>query len=430
MESFSSLASLFPDDFRFGVATSAYQIEGSVDADGRGPSIWDHFATKPGTIERGESAAVACDHYRRRDDDVELMRSLGLDSYRFSIAWPRVQPSGRGAANAAGLGFYDQLIDRLLDAGVIPFPTLFHWDLPQALQESGGWAARDTAERYADYAAIVVDRLGDRVKEWALFNEPYIFTSRGYLLGRYAPGHRSLREFLRSVHTVTRAHALGYRAIKAVKPDALVGSVFAMAPCEPATNSPDDRHAATFADAIFNHLFLDPLLVGRYPQTFLDGVPVPAMEIADGDMDHVRTPLDFVGVNCYYRLVLSAEGNVADLPFMLFGMRADQRSSGGHADFTEPDDAVGQMRRHACRCMCVRADARSPTNLMPTDTFSISHASRITVRICIRWPKRSRPAPTCAAITPGACTTTSSGHRDIGHDSDWCASITKRSSAR
>lgn len=335
MERIESLVERFPDTFRFGVATSAYQIEGSTDADGRGASIWDTFAARQGTIERGETAAVACDHYRRRDADVALLGHLGVDSYRFSIAWPRVQPLGSGRANEAGLTFYDQLIDRLLDQGITPFPTLYHWDLPQALQDVGGWASRDTANRFAEYAALVVDRLGDRVNEWALFNEPYIFVSRGYLLGRYAPGHTSLPEFLRAVHTVTRAHALGYRAIKACRPDLEVGSVFALAPCEPATDSDDDESACLFADAAFNHLFLDPLFTGAYPQRVLDALPIEEMAIESGDLESIRTPLDFIGVNCYYRLVISAGERMPDLPFIDFGLRNDVRGSGSRADLTD-----------------------------------------------------------------------------------------------
>ncbi len=335
MERIASLIERFPQTFRFGVATSAYQIEGGIDADGRGASIWEAFAARPGAIERGENADVACDHYHRRDADVALLGHLGVDSYRFSIAWPRVQPLGSGRVNTAGLAFYDQLIDRLLAEGITPFPTLYHWDLPQALQDVGGWTARETADRFADYAALVVDRLGDRVKEWALFNEPYIFVSRGYLLGRYAPGHANLSEFLRAVHTVTRAHALGYRAIKARRPELEVGSVFALAPCEPATESEADQRASQFADAAFNHLFLDPLFTGAYPQRVLDTLPVDEMAIEPGDLESMRTPLDFIGINCYYRLVISAGESMPDLPFIDFGLRHDVRSVGSHADLTD-----------------------------------------------------------------------------------------------
>lgn len=343
-ESFTPLLSRFPVDFRFGVATSAYQIEGALTADGRGRSIWETFADRPGAIERGENAAVACDHYHRRTQDVALLKTLGVQSYRFSIAWPRVQPEGSGPVNAKGLAFYDKLVDELLEAGIRPFPTLYHWDLPQALEDRGGWTARDTAERYADYAQLVTRQLGDRVGEWSLFNEPYIFTSRGYLLGRYAPGRRSLRGFLKTVHVVNRAHALGYRAIKAINPELHVGSVYAMAPVEPATNSPNDIEAARYADALFNRIFVDPVMSGAYPRDFLDGLPEHALGVQDGDMEAMHTPLDFIGINCYYRLIISAGQHMPDLPFLFFGIRADARGTGGHADFSIAEESTSTIQ--------------------------------------------------------------------------------------
>lgn len=335
---------VFPPDFHFGVATSAYQIEGSTNVDGRGESIWDRFCSTPGAIERGEHANIACDHYRRIEEDLKLIRELGVSSYRFSVSWPRIQPNGRGAANQKGLAFYDRIVDTLLEAGIRPFPTLYHWDLPQALEDEGGWPARSTAERFADYAGIMARALGDRVTDWSLFNEPSIFTSRGYLLGRYAPGRRSVRDYVRSVHVVALAHADGYRAFKAERPHARVGSVFAMAPCEPATDSEADLSATSYADAIFNHLFLDPLMKGAYPEDFIRDLPRDAMGIQPGDETRMRAPLDFIGVNCYYRLVVSAGEERPDLPWFLFGIRTDARATGGHADFT--DEQVEGVRIH------------------------------------------------------------------------------------
>lgn len=329
------IAALFPPDFLWGVATSAYQIEGSLDADGRGRSIWDTFCEQPGAIEGGQNAAVACDHYRRLDEDLAIIRDLGVGSYRFSIAWPRIQPNGRGAVNRAGLDFYERIVDGLLTEGIRPFPTLYHWDLPQALEDEGGWVHRDTADRFADYTAAVMQVLGDRVDHWSLFNEPFIFSSRGYLLGRYAPGRRSATDFLKSVHVITMAHAQGFRAAKAACPAAKVGSVFAMAPCEPATNSPGDLRARDYADAVFNHLFLGPLMSGSYPTAFLDSVPLESLAMRSGDDHAMRTPLDFVGVNTYYRLVVSSgTDDRPDLPYFLFDIISDERSTGGHADFT------------------------------------------------------------------------------------------------
>jgi len=338
MDAPTRLASRFPAGFLWGVATSAFQIEGALDSDGRGRSIWEDFCEQPGAVERGETGAVACDHYHRWKDDLALIHDLGVNSYRFSIAWPRVQPTGSGGVNRAGLAFYDRLVDGLLESGIRPFPTLYHWDLPQALEDDGGWADRDTAARFAEYAALVGDALGDRVADWSLFNEPFIFSSRGYLLGRYAPGRRSLRDWLRSVHVITLAHAEGMRALKGVRPTARVGSVFAMAPCEPATDSPEDRDATAYADALFNRLFLGPLFTGEYPAEFREGVPAQAMAMEPGDETRLRAPLDFVGVNCYYRLVVSGGGGGRpDLPYFLFGVRSDTRTDGGHADLSQLD---------------------------------------------------------------------------------------------
>lgn len=329
----------FPREFLYGVSTSAYQIEGSTKADGRGESIWDRFAGDPGSIERGETADVACDHYRLMEEDVKLISELGVGSYRFSIAWPRIQPDGKGAVNQKGVDFYDRLVDRLLAAGIRPFPTLYHWDLPQLLEDEGGWPARSTAYRFAEYAGHMARLLGDRVQDWALFNEPSVFTSRGYMLGRYAPGRRSVPDYLKAVHVVALAHAEGFRAFKAERPAARVGSVFALAPCEPATDSEADKSAAQYADAMFNHLFLDPPMRGRYPEHFLGDLPEEALGVEPGDMERVRARFDFVGINAYYRLVVSAGENRPDLPWFLFGLRTDARAAGGRADFAKPGES-------------------------------------------------------------------------------------------
>ncbi|MEO7359947.1 MAG: family 1 glycosylhydrolase, partial [Gemmatimonadaceae bacterium] len=308
----TSIASRFPSDFLWGVATSAYQIEGALDADGRGRSIWDTFCEQPGAIEKGQNAAIACDHYNRLDEDLGIIRDLNVNSYRFSIAWPRIQPTGRGAINRAGLGFYERLVDGLLEAGIRPFPTLYHWDLPQALEDSGGWASRDTADRFADYTSHMLQALGDRVQQWSLFNEPFIFSSRGYLLGRYAPGRRSMRDFLRAVHVITMAHVEGFHAAKSARPGSKIGAVFALAPCEPATPSGVDRIATEYADAVFNRLFLGPLMTGNYPEAFLKSIPRRALAELPEDAGRLKVPLDFIGINTYYRLVVS--GGAVDRP--------------------------------------------------------------------------------------------------------------------
>src|SRR3974390_2250340 len=227
----------FPRSFYWGTATGAYQIEGAVKADGRGESIWDRFSHIPGKIKGNATGDVADDHYNRHAEDIRIMRDLGITSYRFSIAWPRIQPSGQGKPNDKGLDFYKRLVDALLDAHIRPFPTLYHWDLPQALEDAGGWPARDTAQRFSDYADLVTRSLGDRVHSWAIFNEPWSFTTLGYMLGTHAPGRTDFTAYLRATHVVNLAQGAAFHAIKANQPKAAVGSAFGMCPVHPASNS-------------------------------------------------------------------------------------------------------------------------------------------------------------------------------------------------
>jgi beta-glucosidase len=296
----------FPDGFHWGAATAAYQIEGSPQADGKGESIWDRFAHTPGKIRTGETGDVACDSWRRWREDVALMKEIGLTSYRFSISWPRIQASGRGAANQRALDAYGELIDGLLGAGIRPFPTLYHWDLPQALEDAGGWPERDTAARFAEYAALVVRALGDRVPGWMIFNEPHIFTTLGYLLGIHAPGRRDRDAFLRATHVVNLAQGEAFRAMKSERPGLSVGTAFNMSPCEPASGSDADRAAAERWHALVNCWFLDPALRGRYPDAFLGGPPLERMGVREGDLALLRAPLDFLGINLYTRSVVRA----------------------------------------------------------------------------------------------------------------------------
>lgn len=295
----------FPENFFWGAATSAYQIEGAWNEDGKGESIWDRFAHTPGKIRGNDTGDVACDHYHRYISDVGLMQQLGLNSYRFSIAWPRIQPNGTGKPNQKGLDFYKRLTDELLKAKVRPLVTLYHWDLPQALEDAGGWPNRDTAQRFAAYVQIVTQALGDRVTDWILLNEAGAFTSLGYLNGAHAPGRKSSRDFLKAAHVANLAQGEGFRALKAIYPKARVGSAFSMSPCEPATNSAEDAAAAERAHGMVNLWFLEPALRGRYP----DVLTFPAeyfMGIENGDMEKVRAPLDFIGMNVYYRTMVSA----------------------------------------------------------------------------------------------------------------------------
>ena len=296
---------IFTKGFFWGTATASYQIEGAWSEDGKGESIWDRFAHTPGTIKNGDNGDTACDSYHRWREDITLMRAMNLNSYRFSIAWPRIQPTGSGAANQKGVDYYLRLTDALLEAHIRPMVTLYHWDLPQALQDSGGWTNRDLVGRYSDYVQLVAKALGDRVSDWMLFNEAIGFTEQGYLDGTHAPGHKSIVEFLRATHVVNLAQGEGFRALKALRSSARVGSVFIMSPCEPATNSEADKLAAERAHSISNVWFLEPALHGRYPNAFTF-MPESLMRIRSGDMEKVRAPLDFIGINHYYRTICSA----------------------------------------------------------------------------------------------------------------------------
>ena len=305
----ASSAVSFPKGFFWGTATAAYQIEGAWKEDGKGESVWDRFAHTAGKIKNGDTGDVACDSYHRWREDIALIRAMNLNSYRFSISWPRIQPAGSGVANARGVDYYSRLVDALLEAHIRPFVTLYHWDLPQALEDAGGWPNRDTAARFADYVQLVAQALGDRVSEWMIFNEPTAFADLGYLEGMHAPGRTSLFDFLRATHVVNLAQGAGFHALKAVRPAARVGTAFSMSACEPATASEEDKLAAERAHAITNIWFLEPALRGRYPEAFTF-LPETAMKIKSGDMEKTRAPLDFIGINLYYRTIASAAGSV------------------------------------------------------------------------------------------------------------------------
>ncbi len=286
--------------FYWGAATAAYQIEGSPLADGAGPCVWHEFSHTPGTIYKGHNGDVAVDHYHRWREDVELMKSLNLNSYRFSIRWSRLLPEGKGTVNAAGVGFYDRLVDALLAAGIEPFVTLFHWDMPSALFRLGGWSNPDVASWFADYAALVASKLGDRVKHWVTLNEPFVVSSEGHLLGRHAPGMRNIFQACHSVHHQVRAHVAGYQAIKAVCPSGVVGLAAHDAAVWPATESGEDVAAAERAEGWHNFpLFFDPLVLGHYPEALEDRLRPYLPAGYENDMDALQVPPDFVGLNYY-----------------------------------------------------------------------------------------------------------------------------------
>ena len=287
-----------PEGFAWGVATSAYQVEGAVAEDGRGPSIWDTFTHTAGRIVAGATGDVACDHYHRWRDDIAIMRILGVTAYRFSVAWPRVVPDGAGAANGAGLDFYDRLVDALLAAGIAPYPTLYHWDLPQALQDRGGWAARETAEHFAAYADRVAGALGDRVSAWATLNEPRVSAWLGYLQGVHAPGITDLRTAVDASYHLLLGHGLATQAIRARSSSARVGLVNALTACEPAGSSDADAAAAVRYDGHANRWWIDPLYGRGFPADMLAVYGVDLPEHA-GDLATIATPLDWLGVNYY-----------------------------------------------------------------------------------------------------------------------------------
>jgi len=319
----------FPEGFIWGCATSAYQIEGAWNEDGKGESIWDRFCHTPGHILTGETGDVACDHYHRYEEDIALMKELGLKSYRFSIAWPRVFPAGGGRLNQRGLDFYARLIDGLLAADIIPFPTLYHWDLPQALQDRGGWANRDTARYFADYCGTVVERLGDSVKSWAIFNEPWVFTTFGLVSGIHAPGIKDIELGLRAMHVVNLAQGLAVRAVRSTGRPASVGTVISTAWCTPATETKADRDAAERLHAFANLWFLETVQNGRYPSDNIPGFDPDRLGIQPGDMAIVKAPLDFVGINLYSRNVVAHDPTDPNLNVRLVDAQNVERTDFG-----------------------------------------------------------------------------------------------------
>ena len=296
----------FPTGFVWGAATAAYQIEGAANEDGRGESVWDRFCATPGKVRNGDSGAVACDFYHRYPEDIALMQELGLDAFRFSIAWPRILPEGRGRVNSAGLDFYDRLVDELLASGITPFPTLFHWDTPQALEDEGGWTSRATAEAFVEYADAVAGRLGDRIAHWTTHNEPWVVAWIGHARGEHAPGRTSEADAIAAGHHLLLSHGWAVEALRRAAPDAEVGIVLNLEHVDPASETPADLDAARQMDVMANRWFLDPLFLGEYPADLLERYAPP---VRDGDLEAISTPIDFLGVNNYFRFVVRASSN-------------------------------------------------------------------------------------------------------------------------
>jgi beta-glucosidase len=307
----------FPPGFLWGSATSAYQIEGAAATDGRGASVWDTFSHTPGRVAHGDTGDVAADHYHRYRDDVALMAELGLGAYRFSVSWPRVQPEGIGPANEAGLDFYERLVDELVAHGIVPVLTLFHWDLPQALQDRGGWHDRDTAARFAEYAALVHARIGDRVPIWNTINEPRTHAFIGHSLGEHAPGLRDVGRACSAVHHQLLGHGLAAQAMRALdgtRATTQIGAAIDPAPVSSRGTRPIDAETVRRIDGILNRLYLDPLLRGHYPDDVRADLPELDRLIRDGDEAMIAQPLDFLGVNYYRRYLIVAEDAPVEEP--------------------------------------------------------------------------------------------------------------------
>ncbi|MFC6885040.1 MULTISPECIES: GH1 family beta-glucosidase [Actinomadura] len=320
-------AAPFPAGFRWGAATAAYQIEGAAAEDGRGPSVWDTFCRTPGRVLGGDTGDVAVDHYHRFREDVALMAELGLTAYRFSVSWPRVHPDGRGGrgagVNEAGLDFYRRLVDELLAAGVEPWPTLYHWDLPQPLEDAGGWPERDTAHRFADYAADVHAALGDRVRHWTTVNEPWCAAFLGYASGEHAPGRVDPEGALRAAHHLLLGHGLAVEAMRARRPANRFGAAVNLYAVSPQTGADADLDAARRVDGLQNRFFLGPLLEGRYPADVLADLEPYGFAPPDADLAAIRRPLDHLGVNYYSRhTVAGTPGEAAQAASSPFNTRS------------------------------------------------------------------------------------------------------------
>ena len=314
--------SFFPKDFAWGVATSSYQIEGAVNEGGRAPSIWDDFSRKPGTVFAGHTGDLACDHYNRIEEDVELMRRLGIKTYRFSICWPRVIPAGTGEPNEAGLAFYDRLIDLLIANDIEPMLTIYHWDYPLDLFHKGGWLNRDSSDWFAEYTRVLVDRYSDRVQQWCTINEPQVFMELGHHKGTHAPGQKlSIKEVLLATHNALIAHGKSVQVIRAhAKKPPTIGWASAVHPKCPATDKPEDIDAArramfnVNADDLWNlSWYADPMYFGRYPEQGLSAYGTNVPRIEDGDMEHIAQPLDYFGINTYSGDLVAAGPNGAPI---------------------------------------------------------------------------------------------------------------------
>ncbi|MEP6811912.1 MAG: GH1 family beta-glucosidase [Actinomycetota bacterium] len=305
----NNLTERLPAGFVWGAATAAFQIEGAANEDGRGESVWDRFCATPGRVRNGDTGAVACDFYHRYRDDIALMRELGIDAFRFSIAWPRILPGGRGTVNEAGLDFYDRLVDELLGSGIAPFVTLFHWDTPQAIEDAGGWPVRATADAFAEYVDVVSQRLGDRVAHWITHNEPWVVSWVGHGWGHHAPGRESDADALATAHHLLLSHGRAVEILRRNAPGAQVGITLNLDNPYSASESPQDIAATRWVDGLHNRWFLDPLFRGSYPEDMVEAWEEIMPDVRDGDLATISTPTDFLGVNNYTSPLVAADAS-------------------------------------------------------------------------------------------------------------------------
>jgi beta-glucosidase len=328
----------FSKDFIWGTATASYQIEGAVNEDGRGPSIWDIFSHTPGKTFNGDTGDIACDHYHRWPQDLNLLKELGVQAYRFSIAWPRVFPEGTGPLNEKGLDFYDQLVNALLEANITPFVTLYHWDLPQALQETGGWANRKTVEAFTTYVEAVARRLGDRVKNWITHNEPWVVAYAGNLQGRHAPGLKNLATATQVSHNLLLSHGRSVPILRSLSPGSEVGITLNLYPAYPNSAAADDQLVATRYDGYLNRWFLDPLYKQSYPEDLWNFYGASAPKVEAGDLAEIATPTDFLGIN-YYSPVYTRAVPLEVSP-LGFALRSREEAQAAGFEVTEMDNVV------------------------------------------------------------------------------------------
>lgn len=335
----------FPADFRWGVSTSSFQIEGAGQEDGKGESIWDRFCSQPGRIRDGANGMVACDHYHRYPQDLDMAKSLGVNAYRFSIAWPRILPHGTGAVNEAGLAFYDRLVDAMLERGLDPWCTLYHWDLPQVLQEQGGWVSRDTVAAFVAYTDIVTRRLGDRVKHWITHNEPWCSSMMSYWEGVHAPGGKSLPDALQACHHILLSHGLAIPVIRQNVPGADIGITLSLHPITPASDRAEDLAAVQRHDGLRNRWFLDPLHGRGYPADTLELLGDAAPRVEPGDLDAMATATDFLGVNYYFPEMVADDPSASHSPMRAKLVERDGVERTGFGWEVSPEGLVDLLTR-------------------------------------------------------------------------------------